>query len=94
MKTLVVEPDAMRARAWVALYGDAFGVVDHARSVAEARLMLAGGSYDRLCLAPGTATLAILSVVRAVNPDCEIVDLGSLRGRPANGAAEGLPLTS
>ncbi|NKX43837.1 hypothetical protein [Roseicyclus persicicus] len=93
MKTLVLEPDPMRAQSWVALYGGVMGEVHVARSPAQARLMLAGGSYDRLCLAAEGASLALLSVVRAVNPGCEIVDLGTRRARPANGAADPWPLT-
>jgi hypothetical protein len=88
MKTLVLEPDAMRARGWTALYGGASDVVHVARSAAQARLMLIGGCYDRLCLrmhAQGGASFALLAVARAVNPECEIVDLASQRRRLANG---------
>lgn len=90
MKTLVLEPDIMRARGWVALYGGASDVVHVARSAAQARLMLIGGCYDRLCLrlrAQGGASFALLAVARAMNPECEIVDLASQRRRRANGAA-------
>lgn len=88
MKTLVLEADPMRARGWTALYGGAGQVVHVARSAAQVRLMLIGGNYDRLCLrmrAQGGASYALLAVARAVNPDCEIVDLASLRSRRATG---------
>lgn len=88
MKTLVLEPDPMRARGWTALYGEAAGVVHVARSPAQARLMLISGGYDRLCLrmqAQGGASHALLSVAHAVNPECEIVDLASQRSRRADG---------
>ena len=93
MKTLVLEPDPTRAQAWIALYGGVMDEVHVARSQAQARLMLAGGSYDRLCLSADGASLALLSVVRAVNPGCEIVHLGTRRSRPANGAAGAIPLS-
>jgi hypothetical protein len=90
MKTLVVEPDLVRARGWVALYGGPEDIVHVARSAAQARLMLIGGCYDRLCFCIGAqsgATYALLSVARAMNPDCEVVDLASRRSRRATGPA-------
>ena len=88
MKTLILEPDTMRARSWMAQYGAAEDVVHVAKSAAQARLMLLAGSYDRLCLQMGNqggASYALLSVARAINPDCEIVDLTSHRARRATG---------
>jgi len=88
MKTLILEPDAMRARGWVAMFGTAEDLVHVARSAAQARLMLIGGRYDRLCLRMGRqggASYALLGVARAMNPDCEVVDLASMRSRLATG---------
>ncbi|MEQ8366747.1 MAG: hypothetical protein RIB61_08570 [Roseicyclus sp.] len=91
MKTLILEPDSMRARAWVALYGNAVDDVHVARSAAQARLMLISGSYDRLCLRMDQhdgSGFALLSVARSVNAECEIVDLTSRRVRTASGPME------
>lgn len=88
MKTLIVEPDPMRARNWSLHFGSACDRCDIARSTAQARLMLIGSSYDRLCLRLGAnagASYALLSVARAMNPDCEIVDLKSRSVRLATG---------
>lgn len=88
MKTLVLEPDPMRARGWMTLYGGATDVVHVARSMAEARLMLIAGCYDRLCFTMGAergAGYALLSVARAVNPECEVIDLASQRRRSVTG---------
>ncbi len=88
MKTLVLEPDPMRARGWMALYGGATDVVHVARSMAQARLMLIGGCYDRLCFTMGAQRgggYALLSVARAMNPECEVIDLVSQRARRATG---------
>lgn len=92
MKTLILEPDPMRARTWTALYGGAMDVVHLARTAAQARLMLIGGRYDRLCLRMGGqagGSHALLSVARAMNPDCEIVDLASQRRRKVTGPIRG-----
>ena len=88
MKTLILESDPLRARAWISHYGNAVGAVHLARTSAQARLMLIGGSYDRLCLRlkeQGGGSHALLSVARAMNPDCEIVDLTSQRRRTVSG---------
>ncbi len=88
MKTLIVEADLMRARSWTALYAGAKETVHVARTPAQARLMLIGGVYDRLCLrmgAQGGASHALLAVARATNPDCEFVDLASMRVRGVSG---------
>lgn len=88
MKTLILEPDALKARGWTARYGGAKDTVHVARTVAQARLMLIGCAYDRLCLRMGGqngTTHALLSVARAMNPDCEIVDLTSQRRRRVTG---------
>ncbi|MBF9059671.1 hypothetical protein HKCCSP123_10810 [Rhodobacterales bacterium HKCCSP123] len=88
MKTLVLEPDPVRARGWMSLYGGAKDVVYVARSTAQARLMLIAGCYDRLCFTMGAqrgAGYALLSVARAMNPECEVIDLASQRVRRATG---------
>lgn len=88
MKTLILEPDPMRARHWVAHFGAAGSGCDIARSPAQARLLLIAGGYDRLCLTMGDASgarFSLLSVARACNPDCEIVDLASLHSRLVTG---------
>ncbi|MEM9319199.1 MAG: hypothetical protein AAGA70_09355 [Pseudomonadota bacterium] len=88
MKTLVLEPDPMRARHWVLQFGGSCDRCDVARSTAQARLMLIGASYDRICLRLGAmsgASFALLAVARATSPLCEVVDLGSLRSRLATG---------
>ncbi len=88
MRTLILEPDPLRARNWALHFGSACDRCDLARSTAQARLMLIGASYDRLCLRLGEnagASYALLSVARATNPDCEIVDLGSKSVRLATG---------
>lgn len=86
MKTLILEADPLRARNWVLHFGGPCDRCDVARSRAQARLMLLGASYDRLCLILNEhASNAILSVARATNPGLEIVDLGSLRTRLATG---------
>ncbi|MEM8881656.1 MAG: hypothetical protein AAGC82_13770 [Pseudomonadota bacterium] len=88
MTTLILEPDPLQARHWLMHFGAACTRCDVARSTAQARLMLIATSYDRLCLRMGDmggASYALLSVARATNPDCEIVDLNSLRSRRATG---------
>ncbi|MBF9034487.1 hypothetical protein HKCCE2091_09570 [Rhodobacterales bacterium HKCCE2091] len=95
MKTLILEPDPARARAWIARYGGDEGRCDLARSPAQARLMLIGQSYDRFCLRFGTlmgASHSLLSVARATNPECEIVDLASKTRRPVSGPSLGAVL--
>lgn len=95
MKTLILEEDPVRARSWVATYGGADQCCHHAQSAAQARLMLIAARYDRLCLRlseQGGATHALLSVARAVNPDCEIVDLASKTRRPVSGPSLGAVL--
>lgn len=89
MKTLVLEQDPVRARALVALYGSATDTVHVARSAGQTRLMLMSGRYDRVCLRFGAlngARFSLLSVARAMNPDCEIVDLTSSKGRHISGS--------
>ena len=93
MKTLVLEPDPVRARAWVARYGVAHNSCDVAQSPGQARLMLIAETYDRLCLRPGQLegqSHAILSVARACNPECEVVDLNRKTRRPISGPSLGL----
>lgn len=88
MRTLILEPDPLRARNWSMHFGTACDRCDIARSTAQARLMLIGASYDRLCLRLGDASgasYALLSVARATNPECEIVDLTSQSVRLATG---------
>ncbi|MEM7723646.1 MAG: hypothetical protein AAF376_14935 [Pseudomonadota bacterium] len=88
MKTLVLEPDPVRARALVAIYGSTTDIVHVARSAAQTRLMLMSGCYDRVCLRFGSlngARFSLLSVARAMNPDCEIVDLTSRKRRNISG---------
>jgi len=88
MKTLIVETDALRARNWAMHFGSACDVCDIARSTGQARLMLIAGNYDRLCVRLGAqsgASYALLSVARATNPNCEIVDLSSQSVRLATG---------
>lgn len=88
MRTLILEPDPLRARNWAMHFGSACDQCDVARTTAQARLMLIGASYDRLCLQLDQATgasYALLSVARATNPDCEIVDLTSNSVRLATG---------
>ena len=87
-KTLILEPDPMRARQWALHFGGPQNECDTARSSAQARLMLISGLYDRLCMTVDEterASYALLSVARAINPDCEIVDLASLSSRSASG---------
>lgn len=88
MKTLILEDDPLRARGWIAHFGGATDVIHVARTPAQARLMLLATAYDRFCLcfsAHGAARFALLSVARAINPACEIVDLTSRRRRLATG---------
>lgn len=95
MKTLVLENDPVRARAWLARFGGSGHICHLARSPAQARLMLIGVRYDRLCLrlkGQGGARHALLSVARATNPDCEIVDLARKTRRPVSGPSSGAVL--
>ncbi|MBF9031853.1 hypothetical protein HKCCE3408_15750 [Rhodobacterales bacterium HKCCE3408] len=95
MKTLILEEDPSRARAWMTRFGGPRGRCDLARSPAQARLMLINAQYDRLCLrfgSQGGASHALLSVARATNPDCEIVDLASKTRRPVSGPSRGAVL--
>ena len=88
MKTLILEPDPLRAQTWVAQFGGPDAVCHLARSPAQARLMLIGAVYDRLCLRLGELdgqSHAILGVARACNPECEIVDLVRQTQRPVSG---------
>ncbi|MBO6602650.1 MULTISPECIES: hypothetical protein [Rhodophyticola] len=93
MKTLVLEPDVTRARAWVARYAAGADNTCHvAISAAQARLMLIGTCYDRLCLRLGHLggqSHAILAVARACNPECEIVDLARMTRRSVSGPSMG-----
>lgn len=84
MRTLIVEPDALRARNWALHFGNLCDHCDTAQSTGQARVMLVGEPYDRVCLHLRDAG-TLLSVIRAVNPDCEVVDLGSRRVRLATG---------
>ena len=89
MKTLIYEPDPGRARGQAALFGDDPTRIDVARSLAEARLKLLNGRYDRLALTRGSgAAKALLGVARATSPDCVMVDLASMRARPVSGPGE------
>lgn len=97
MATLIYAPDAMRARAAKEalrrdpLLGAANGGeirIEVARSLAEARMKLLSGGYRRLALHRGDgAAAALFAAARAGNPDCEMVDLGSMRVRPISGGA-------
>ncbi|QBY01133.1 hypothetical protein E2K80_10690 [Rhodophyticola sp. CCM32] len=93
MKTLILEPDAARARGWVARYGTDDDTCHVAISAAQTRLMLIASCYDRLGLRLGHLggqSHAILSVARACNPECEIVDLSRKTRRPVSGPSLGL----
>ena len=86
MKTLIYEPNAGRVRAHVALIAADATEIDVARSLAQARLMLLNGRYDRLALMRGAgAARALLGAARASNPDCVMVDLRSMRARTVSG---------
>lgn len=86
MKTLIYEPDPGRARLQCALMGGDGRDVEIARSLAQARIMLLNGHYDRIALRRGAgAARALLGVARASNPDCVMVDLRSMRSRPVSG---------
>lgn len=86
MKTLIYEPDVMRARAHVLALDATADSVDLARSLPEAKVLLRSGRYARLALRRGEgAAAALLAVARAANPDCVMVDLGSMRARPVSG---------
>lgn len=86
MKTLIFEPDPGRASGHVALLDDGLSEIDVAKSVAQARLMLLNGRYDRLALRRGQgAAKALLGIARATSPACVMVDLGSMRSRPVSG---------
>lgn len=88
MKTLIYEPDPGRARVHATLLGTDVDHVDVAHSLAQARLMLINGRYDRFALTRGAgAARALLGVARATNPDCVMVDLRSMRARPVSGPA-------
>ncbi|MCU4652860.1 hypothetical protein N8I71_08455 [Roseibacterium sp. SDUM158016] len=88
MKTLIYEPDASRARGHAALLAEDASDIEVARSLAQARLMLLNDRYDRLALRRGAgAARALLGAARASNPDCVMVDLGSMRARPVSGPA-------
>ena len=86
MKTLIVEDKPMRAQSWIALFSGPSDVVHVAHTIGQARLMMLATCYDRLCLRRGAqqgGSYALLSVARATNPDCEIVDLASVQLRGA-----------
>lgn len=86
MKTLIYEPNAGRVRDHVALIAADATEIDVARSLAQARLMLLQGRYDRLALMRGKgAARALLGAARAANPDCVMVDLRSMRSRTVSG---------
>ncbi len=94
MKTLILEDNAMRAQTWTAMFAGPASVVDVARTVAQARLMMLAEAYDRLGLHMsnlGGARHTLLAVARATNPDCEIVDLTSMRVRGVSGPFDGPP---
>lgn len=86
MKTLIYEPDPGRARGHMAVLSTKAADVHVARSLAEARVMLVNGRYDRLALTRGSgAARALLGLARATSPDCVMVDLASMRSRPVSG---------
>lgn len=86
MKTLIFEPDPGRLPGHITLLGDDTGPADVAKSVAQARLMLLNGRYDRLALRRGQgAANALLGIARVTSPDCLLVDLASMRSRPVSG---------
>ena len=86
MKTLISEPDPGRVPGHVALLDDSRDQIEVAKSVAQARLMLLNGRYDRLALRRGQgAAKALLGIARATSPSCVMVDLGSMRSRPVSG---------
>lgn len=90
LKTLILDTDQRRARMTADQLGLGMEEAFVARSPAQARLMLITGFYDRLALRRGElngASLSLIGVARAVNPDCEILDLISMKHRPASGAA-------
>ncbi len=92
MKTLILDPNRLRARAWEDRFGDASDTCHLAQSPGQARLMLIATRYDRLCLPLGElggVSHAILSVARACNPDCEIVDLARKTRRSVSGPSHG-----
>lgn len=90
MRTLIYEPDAGRARVHAVLIGGDANEIDVARSLAQARLMLLNGHYDRLALRRGNgAARALLGAARASNPACLMIDLRSMRARPVSGPSYG-----
>lgn len=92
MKTLLLESDPVKARSWAMRFEGPCDDCDLARSPAQARLMLIGGHYDRLCLRLETLNgrgAALLTVARAMNANCEIVDLSSKTCRPVSGPSRG-----
>jgi hypothetical protein len=92
MRTLIYEPDPGRARGHAAMLGGDAGI-EVARSLAQARLMLLSGRYDRLALKRGAgAARALLGAARASNPDCVMVDLRSMRTRPVSGPSADAPV--
>lgn len=86
MKTLVFEPDPGRVSGHIAVLDDGRSEIDVAKSVAQARLMLLNGRFDRLALRRGQgAARALLGIARATSPACIMVDLGTMRSRPVSG---------
>jgi len=85
MRTLIVETNPLRAQSYVAQFGGTASRCDLARTPAQARLMVMSIRYDRVCFcmdAVDGSSHALLAVIRAVNPDCEVIDIvGRVRRR-------------
>jgi DNA-binding response OmpR family regulator len=84
MKTLVYEPDPLRARAYAARLGAADGTVDVVSSANHAAQLMQSSQYERLALRrghPGGECDWLTSMQQMVRPDLDVLDLGQMPGR-------------
>ncbi len=84
MKTLVYEPDPLRARAYASRLGAADGTVDVVSSANHAAQLMQSDQYKRLALRkghPGGECDWLTSMQQMVRPDLDVLDLGQMPGR-------------
>lgn len=88
MRTLVFDPDPLRARAYAARVGTENGGVDVVTSPQQAAHMMQSGAYSRLAMRVEQTCpsgQAVLDARQSLQPTCSLVDVARMPGRAPTG---------
>ncbi len=82
MKTLVYEPDPLRARVYLARLGAEAGPIEIVDCLDQAEALLQTGAYERLALHSdvGAESARLTAIQKQTRPEMDVIDLAQWRG--------------